>query len=204
MDTWLHFIYSSVCLVFVIPFCVIVVSTLWSHLTALLRFYFRFCSDKKTYSSNAGLSPGTEKSTSTRRLRSHHDPQLASSLTLRHRQQTCDWSFPQIHPNVSTSYRWFSEETLNQSDRRPVTETRTQTSDQCSNKVYQELIGWWFHTDQDVSRHMCKVFWHVWNSQHLTSSTLGFISLLSSLTGDWMPLGVESKFHTWPGWGDQL
>lgn len=34
--------------------------------------------------------------------------------------------------------------------------------------------------------------------------TLALISLLLHLTGDWTPPGVQSKFHTWSGLGNQL
>lgn len=39
---------------------------------------------------------------------------------------------------------------------------------------------------------------------HSSHSTLLLISLLLHLTGDWMPPGVQNKFHTWSGPGNQL
>lgn len=41
-------------------------------------------------------------------------------------------------------------------------------------------------------------------SFHFSLSSLLLIYLLLHLTGDWTPLGVQSKFHTWSGPGNQL
>lgn len=44
----------------------------------------------------------------------------------------------------------------------------------------------------------------LFHSLHSSLSTLVLISLLLHLTGDWTPPGVQSKFHTWSGLGNQL
>lgn len=42
------------------------------------------------------------------------------------------------------------------------------------------------------------------HSLHFLLSTLALISSLLHLTDDWTPPGVQSKFHTWSGSGNQL
>lgn len=47
-------------------------------------------------------------------------------------------------------------------------------------------------------------FFSSFHSLHFSLSTLVLIFLLLHLTGDWTPPGVQSKFHTWSGPGNQL
>lgn len=63
----------------------------------------------------------------------------------------------------------------------------------CCSKIIKKMAKW---------QNAFSLFFFI--SFHFSLSSLPLIYLLLHLTGDWTPLGVQSKFHTWSGPGNQL